>query len=228
MNRITICSPAWKRPDIFLRWVRAMTSLNPRPHIVIAGSKGDLIEQIAIDYGCDYIQAPNKPVGAKWNAAHLRAKDTADYYLTTGSDDVMSQAMWDYYQGFTGDRLVLTDLYFYEPETGRTLYWGGYGAKHRHQGYPIGASQLHSQAVMEKMNWSPFVPNSMAHEHDTEKWCRANGVKTEYVRMADTGGISIDLKSKDSYTKLAMWPNSAWRSFATIEATDMNLANIIR
>jgi hypothetical protein len=208
MNRITICAPAWKRPDTFERWLRCMVALEPRPHIIIAGSANDQCGKIAEHYGCDYFQVPNLPVGRKWNTAHLRAKGTADYYLTTGSDDVMCQRMWDYYQAFTGARLVLMDLYFLRIETKEVMYWRGYANFMKEFGFPIGASQLHSHETMEKLNWEPFNSQTMAHENDTERKCRALGINTTYLHMKQTGGISVDLKCPGSYSQWARWANT--------------------
>ena len=231
-NEIVICSPVWKRPEVFEKWVRCMQSLNPRPEIVVAGSPNDECEDIAFRYGVHYVEMPNKPVGAKWNEAHQHAfhvfgKDFGDYYLTTGSDDVMSQGMWDFYCDFKGERLVLTDLFFYELPTRKAIYWKGYKQGAKYHGYPIGASQLHSQQTMIKLDWKPFDPTKMAHEHDTENKCRALGIETTYVQMQDTGGFSVDLKSKGSYSPFANWPNTMPVNLDSLRAMDRNLWKII-
>lgn len=230
MNRITVCSPAWKRPEVLDIWLRAMLALKPTPFIVVAGSPGDGCEEVAQRYGWDrvfYFQTPNKPVGAKWNEAHKRAKGTAEYYLTTGSDDVLDQKMWDYYQSFTGERLVLMDLYFIDLPSKRALYWGGRPKGMQYENYPIGASQLTRHDVMEKLNWEPFNPKTMAHEMDTERKCVQLGIEQTKIKMVETGGLSIDLKTSDSYSPFRMWPGSTKIELAELREKSPQLMKII-
>lgn len=206
MNKITICTAVWKRPEVFKTFLESWLALDPVPAIVVVGSLEDECEQIALDYGCGYYRMPNKPVGRKWNLAHQEALH-GDYFLTTASDDVMDQNMWTYYNNFEGERLCLSDLYFYDTVSKKAIYWKGYQDRTR-IGHPIGAHQLHRRDVMEKMNWKPFIDTSMGNEADTHKKCQALGIKTTCVKMHETGGIGIDIKSKDSYSKFRLWPNS--------------------
>src|SRR5690348_3910266 len=124
MNTITICTAAWKRPEVFKIWLNCWLSLYPKPFIVVVGSEGDQCEEIAkSSTDVAYFQMPNTPVGAKWNYAHFMARNTCDYFLSTGSDDVMDQRMWGYYCHFTGERLCLSDLYFYDTVSKKSIYW---------------------------------------------------------------------------------------------------------
>lgn len=209
MNRIAICTAVWKRPEIFEIFLRSWLALDPVPVIIVTGSPEDECYEIAMDYTCYYLQTANKPVGRKWNLSH-RVMSTAkksEYFLTTGSDDVMDQKMWNYYNNFEGERLCLSDLYFYDTVSKKAIYWRGYQNKGR-IGHPIGAHQLHKRDVLEKMNWKPFNDTSMGNEADTHSKCIALGIKTTCVKMHETGGIGIDIKSKDSYSKFRLWPNS--------------------
>lgn len=191
-------------------WLRSWTSLKPRPEIVIAGSPDDKCDGLAREYGCHYVVVKNLPVGRKWNYAHQYAKGSADFYLTTGSDEIMSQSMWDFYQSFQDERLCLLDLDFIDTQTRKLVHWKGYDTRNAMHGMPIGAHQLHRHDSLVRIQWQPFRNEVMAHEHDTEKRCNKAGILTTKVTMADTGGRALCLKSAESYSRFAKYANSEW------------------
>lgn len=208
MNKITVCTAVWKRPEVFKIWLDCWLSLDPKPFIIVVGSPGDQCQEIAEKYGVAYFQKPNLPVGQKWNYAHNLAIRTCDYFLTTASDDVMNQPMWDYFCSFHGERLTLRDLYFFDKPTKRFIYWPGYQEKSAYFGFPIGAHQLTRYDVMERLHFQPFNPLSMAHEHDTERKLKSLKIKSLVIPMELTGGIGIDIKSKGSYSPFKVYPGS--------------------
>lgn len=209
MNRITVCSTAWKRPETFEKWLKCWLILDPVPFVVVVGSPDDQIQEIAEHYGAAYFQKPNIPVGAKWNYAHEVAKGTCDYFLTTGSDDVMCQKMYEYYLNFTGERLCLKDLYFYDTVSKKALHWKGYNHKTKFN-HPIGAHQLHRADIMERLNYKPFNDTTMGDEAYTHLQCQKLAVESTVVSMAETGGVGIDIKCAGSYSKFRQWNNSVW------------------
>lgn len=209
MSKITICTAVWKRPEVFEIFLNSWLALDPVPSIFVMGSLEDECAELANQYGCYYMRVSNEKVGYKWNLAHIAAANfqQVNYFLTTASDDVMDQNMWTYYNNFEGERLCLSDLYFYDTVSKKAIYWRGYQNKQR-LGHPIGAHQIHRRDVLEKMNWKPFNDNAMGNEADTHTKCIALGIQTTCVKMHETGGIGIDIKSKDSYSKFRLWPNS--------------------
>lgn len=216
MNNITVCTAVWKRPEIFKIWLDCWLSLDPKPNIVVVGSADDHCEDIALRSECIYYRMPNQPVGAKWNLAHQEALK-CDYLLTTASDDVMDQAMWEYFCTFKGERLTLRDLYFYDTQTKTFIYWPGYQQKSAYFGFPIGAHQLTRFDVMEKIHFQPFNPLAMAHEHDTERKMKVLGIKSLVIPMELTGGIGIDIKSKGSHSPFKVYPGSQILSIKEME-----------
>lgn len=207
MNKITVCTAAWKRPEVFEKWLQCWLILDPVPFVVVVGSPGDQCQELAEHYGAAYFQKPNLPVGEKWNYAHQIANGTCDYFLTTGSDDVMDQRMWDYYLKFTGERLCLRDLYFYDTVSKSALHWKGYPQRTKFN-HPIGAHQLHRADVMNTMNYRPFNDGNMGDESFTQSQCERLGIKSTVVSMEQTGGVALDIKSRESYSKFKRWPNS--------------------
>jgi len=227
MNRITVVSCCWRRPATFRIWLESWRNLVPSPHIVVAGSPMDECADIANEFGIDYFQSINQPFGYKWNLAHKRASGSAEYYLTTGSDDVMDQKMWDYYRNFNGQRLTLSDLYFYDRTTDQALHWKGYREGMR-KGWPIGAHQLTSHDAMEFINFEPFNSKSPGHEHDTLRKFERIGIGEGTVSMAETGGIGIDVKCAGSFSKFRKWPNSEVIGVNDLTKLAPELVGIIR
>jgi len=215
MNKITIYTCAWKRPRILDITLENWTNLKPKPHIVVCGSQGDGCQEIAEKWNCDYFQRPNKPLGNKFNESARRAKDTADYYMIMGSDDLMSQKMWDFYQNYEGDFLGLRDYYFYEMKTGRLVFWQGYPeiqrgqAKHSKHGRPIGAAKMLSHKAMTAIGWEPFKPDrDVSLDHDVDNKIIKTGLKMDCLKHEEVGGMSLDLKSGFNMHSFKVFPNS--------------------
>lgn len=211
MNQITISTLAWKRPEVFEMWCENISNLKPKPNVVIAGSEGDQCKEIAIRYGFTYVQTQNKLLGAKANVSALLAKETeCTHVMLTGSDDIISQTMWEFYVNWKGETLALSDYYFYNMPDGRMIYWGGY-TQGKRIGEPIGACKMLSREIMDKIEWKPFNDNErQPDEHTTELKLKKIGVYAHTVKTSMTGGLSIDLKSETNMNKFSVWNNSKY------------------
>lgn len=234
MNKITIYTCAWKRPQILDLCLKNWTGLKPRPHIVVIGSVGDECEEVAEKWGVDYCQRPNKPLGNKFNEGCRRAKDTADYYMIMGSDDLISQKMWDFYQKFEGDFLGLLDYYFYDTRKKALILWNGYpelkngNSKHSKFGRPIGAAKMLSHKAMEAINWEPFKPDrEVSLDHDVDNKIIAAGIKMTCVRQPETGGMSLDLKSGFNMHSFKLFKNSVNVNVLKIKEIAPDLAELL-
>lgn len=222
-NRITLIVPVWRRPKILKQFLENHYHLTPRPLIILAGSSDDGCEEIAKEYdNVKYIQRPNLPCGRKTNDGCQEAKGTGIYYLMTGSDDFITQSLWDFYQNFTGDHLGLSDLYFYNLPTKELRYWSGYPANGKKYGNPIGACHMVSARLMDAMNYRPYDDNGRhPREHDVIAKIKALGVEMNTMRMEDVGGICVDVKNEDSITKWANWPQTRLVLPDEINQTDL-------
>jgi hypothetical protein len=209
-SKIIVSTLCWKRPEIFEMFCKNMSRLNPKPHVVCAGSPGDECEHIAKKYGVEYTQWDNSKMGQKANRSALLAKGKCEYILLTGDDDIISQSMWEYYNRFTGEVLALSDLYFFDITTQRLLYWGGYDNSNKARiGEPIGAYKMIRADVMDKMNWLPFSEKAyQPGEHVTHAQLIKLGINQTIVKMEETGGIAVDVKSKQNLNPIKQWPNS--------------------
>lgn len=234
MNRITIITMCWKRPAVFRAFLLNHSRLIPAPHIVCAGSPNDECESIAREYNVQYISVANDPTGRKGNDAAEAAKGTGDYYLFTGSDDLMSQGLYYYYLKFDGDHIGLEDLYFYNIPDKRLIYWAGYQRTSAHFGEPIGACKMVSKELMEFVKWRPYNDKSRyPEEHDTHKAFigpkgNRSGANLEIKKMQEMGGACVDLKSKDSITKFKLFPNSKYVLKSELEERGPDIYEIIK
>lgn len=228
MNKIAISTLVWKRPQVFELFCKNFSSMPNKPIIVVAGSKGDECQDIAKKYGCIYEQVSNDRIGAKANHSVQMCKELdVDYIMLTGSDDLMSVEMWDYFSRFDGEVLGLLDFLFYHPRTERTIHWNGY--RNRRVGEPIGAHKLIRKDVMEKINFEPFSNYSKyPDEHDTHKKLLSLGVEQKAVKMIETGGIGVDVKTPDNITKFNLWDNSRFVLYAETIGKHACVSKLIR
>lgn len=200
MDRIAVITACWQRPDVFELFLRNMAALDPAPVVLCAGSPGDRCEKLARRFNVLYRSVPNR-MGPKWNyAASMARLHPAQYYLFMGSDDLMDQRCWDYYQRYDGQHLALLDYYFYNLPTHELAYWPGYRGPRA--GEPIGAGKLVRADVLADVNYRPFQehrPNAL--DHDMHHTLTRRGWDVDVVPMKATGGISLDLKGPGNATR---------------------------
>ena len=229
MNKIAVSTLVWKRPEIFRMFCENFSNLNPKPIILIAGSENDRCALIAREYECEYVLAPNIKLGRKANRSVELARELdVDYIMLTGSDDLMSQSLWDYYVNFKGEVLGLKDLYFYDMPTGKTLHWKGYSKNSSRFGEPIGACKMIRKDILEKLDYKPFDERTpSACEGSTHKKLKALGVVQTVVTMQEAGGVAVDIKNEASYTKFKQWLNSEFVTFNESIGKDGYLSELI-
>ena len=229
MNKIAITSLCWKRPEVFEAFCKNLTTLTPKPIVIVAGSESDQCMEIATRYGIHYERTQNRLLGKKANLSVRYAKDyDVDYIMLTGSDDLISQSLWESYVNFSGDVLGLKDLYFYNLPDKRAIHWKGY-TQHNRINEPIGAYKLISREVMEKMQWRPFCEVSRTpDEHTTHAKLKALGVEQTVKTMAELGGIAVDLKSEANLTKFNLWSNSSYVVSEQFLNMDKGIGDLIR
>ncbi len=210
MNQIVIITLCWQRRGILKAFLDNHYSLVPRPTIVIAGSPDDNCEDLVKMYdNCIYIKRPNIPMGKKANDACEVARNLGTHYMMTGSDDLMSQKMWDYYVNYKGDHLGLRDLYFYDVRVDKMIHWEGYRYGTVKYNMPIGAGKMVSEALMDAVNFRPYKDETKyPREHDTHKSFLSLNIPLPVMTMDEMGGACVDLKNSDSITRFQLWPNS--------------------
>jgi hypothetical protein len=232
--RITIVTAAWMRPKRFELCLRNWTTLNPKPEIVVVGSPGDPVtETLAREYGCQFSLSTNNPLGSKWNDAVQRACELAGdgYFMIQGSDDLISQKMWDYYSNFTGDYLCLKDYYFYNLDNRQYLHWKGFG-KGKKANEPIGSGKLMRYDFLKKCNFRPFnSQQNRALDYAVHASMIAAGAQPTLITCAETGGINLDLKTKfdgANMNKFQKWNNSQYIHLRHIQEQHPDIWELIQ
>ena len=148
MIKIAVFTPVWKRPEMRQAYLQhmAMHVREARTHgidlsVSIAGSEGLETQREAEEFGFNYIEFPNQPLGAKFNMAMRLGieKHNPDYVMPVGSDTFFLPSIWAVYadlitQGYK--YIGTTDLFMWDWDDDYAVYWGGYVG--RREGEPIG------------------------------------------------------------------------------------------
>lgn len=214
--RLAIATAIWQRPEVFRIFAANTIKLisESKAHefkVFCVGSEGEVSESLAKDYGFAYIEHPNKPLWAKWNAV-VKACESwqPDYVLMMGSDDVMDAKLLNNYRRHMNRRVDFIgclDWYFYDLRSGAAIYWGGYKEISR-RGKTVGAGRMLSSDLLTRLNWQPWQQPKDGEGMDGTMMRRLEGIPytKAAIRMGD--GTGVDIKSDTNITTFAMWPNS--------------------
>jgi hypothetical protein len=228
---ITVFTGVHKRPDIFELFCKNFTELENPPEIIVGGDKNDPCEAVAAKYGIEYMYPScNLPLGRKNNdiMEYVCERSGAnDYVLYMGSDNLMSQTMWDYYTDFDGDILALLDYYFVKIGDLSAYYWGGYVGKRA--GEPIGAAKLMRVGMLADVSYRPWVDGN-TRSTDFDMWNSIVPVagRIDLVKMSETGGISLDIKSPVGLTKIETIQNTKRVDYSDMVSGSPEIDNILQ
>ena len=220
--KIVVVTALWKRPNltrlVFKRYAAVKRDLAGVVDIefVAVGSERASSSSLAAREGWGYVEAPNRPLGAKWNAARpaVRAHDP-DGMVVVGSDDWLSTPAFRFYvEGLRAGVPLMgfRDIYFLYWQTGRTLYFGGYQHPSR-VGESLGLGRCLSRESLEALRWQPWwnslnrgldysMMRSLRKRHPVVK------DQARIVRMADVGACAIDIKTPVGICKVQSYLGS--------------------
>lgn len=212
--KVGICTPMWKRHDVFKLYIKAVNDLShPDCEIIpcISGSEGGvsagLVSQIK---NSRYIEVPNYPLAAKTNAALSLCKD-CDFVLNIGSDDLIHNDTFAKLvelmkQGY--DFIGMSDFYFYDIRTKKALYWGGYLEPYR-AGATCGAGRVLSRKFLEHHDWHIW------EQRDSGRLDTSMQIKIDnweglscIFSLKEHGLMAVDVKSDTNMTPFKQWYNS--------------------
>jgi len=215
-----IVTGMWKRPEVFKIFGQHYKELGIE--VVVAGSEGKKSKQLAESFGFIYLERPNQPLAAKMNATITEGlKRGYTHFICVGSDDLLTKDLVDEYKRLIQlgyDFIGVLDFYFYELDTGKASYWGGYRDRKRFK-HTCGAGRVLSRKLVESWNgkvWenqhSDYLDNSMQHK-------LAMSDLPKYVfKMKDKGIFSVDIKSDTNMTPFALWDNTSYIDAKIIES----------
>lgn len=189
-------------------------------NVLIAGSEGEVSRDKAIDYGFDYIQLPNFPLGLKANLRLQAARDyEADYCLFLGSDNLISNATFGYLldKAAKGYKQVSNyDLYLHDSRTKRTVYSKGYTNHRRGESLAVGRF-LHKD-ILNALGWTLWS-DSREKWLDVESYARIKSIphRQHKYRIKDSGLFVIDIKTVNNISSFQMRSNWIPINFTTIK-----------
>lgn len=111
--------------------------------------------------GAIFVEHENSPLGKKWNAGFLKAKElNPDAVLFVGSSDWVCDDWLPYCAKFIQagmDMVGKPDFYLLDiGDVLRFCHWHGYTTKER-KDEPIGIGRVLSARILEQMNWQPIA-----------------------------------------------------------------------
>lgn len=231
---ITIVTAAWKRPKRFELCLRNWTNLDPKPIIAVCGSPDDPeTARLAKEYGCLYFEIDNLPLGRKHNhGIESAARQVGEgYFLIEGSDDLISQKMWDYYNRFEGEYLAIRDFYAYNIPDRRYIHWQGFTDKRR-ENEPIGSGKLIRYDVLEKAGFRPFNDKkNRGLDGAVHASIMKTGAECTLIRLSDTGGINISMKTQQdggNLNKFKLWNNAKYIQLRHIQSDHPDIWELIQ
>lgn len=190
---LAIVTAIWKRHRLtrkVLAYYRDLARKLPvETVLIVAGSEGLQSRAMATEYGAEYVEVPNSPLGAKWNAAAQRAGALgADAVLVTGSDDLVSEELIRFYLTTPREVQGVLDCYVHDLLNGRSIHWRGYTG--RRAGETVGAGRYLPADALDDLNWRPWQDYL---EHGLDGSVRAKlaaaGCTERGYRMKDAGPI---------------------------------------
>jgi hypothetical protein len=193
---IGIATAVWQRVDIFKIWAKNVKHCFPDAIVSVAYSElyyKDIIES----YGFIAVWYDNRPLGHKFNAAILALKGKCNNVITTGSDDITSDSLAQFYKENTSfDYVAFYDCFFHSVELNKTKYWGGYKIPRR-VGEPIGAGKMVSAKVLDELKWKPFPSiNKSLDWHYHHAVMNIDNIEIKHSYLSEIkDAYLIDLKS---------------------------------
>lgn len=176
--------------------------------VCCAGSEGEASRRVVAPYG-HYVEVPNEPLGAKFNAAlalALREYPDLDAVLIVGSDNLIATPLLDTMAEIDADVAGLLDAYEYHPDTYQVCHWPGYcdeiskrDGNPLRTNEPVGSCKLVSRRMIDPMDgklWPPDGNRSL----DWHMMRRINPfVQTVTVAQSlDWGGIQIGWRDPEA------------------------------
>lgn len=208
--RLGVLTALWKRPTIAAKVLEHFAKMDITSDLILlaVGSEGEKSESLSTKYGWNYVEAPNVPLGNKWNVGmEAIGKLGVEAVLIVGSDDLIEYQLVRLLadKTFGGEGYVgLQDIYFTDSVSGQTGYFPGHGER---RGYdPIGAGRIFSQRALEQCKWRPW-PDRLMNGLDSgcHKRMTALGITPSTLSCKETGLIAVDIKSSQniwSFTNL--------------------------
>ena len=163
-----------------------------------------------IDEAWTFVDAPNQPLGAKWNAGMLAMKDTkVDAVICFGSDDLISEAVFrsvkEWYTSWIRDKgtprwFGLRNCFVYHAASGKVRHFRGYEGTTR-EGEPIGIARTFNTAWLDRYGWKPWSSDAQRGLDATVTLDPQGGT----VLLMEIAGAVLDVKAYPGVDINSIW-----------------------
>ena len=157
--KLGILTALWGRPKLTVLFLKRLQALSAKFGItcVAVGSEGKPLEDRCREYGVEYIDHPNKPLGRKWNYGLQVFKNFPEvtHVMILGSDDFVSDDFVEYIIGFMTkhetDFFGCVDVYMFGANPKRR----GFGQFYyfTYSGYLVGPGRCYSRKAIDLLDW---------------------------------------------------------------------------
>jgi len=191
------------RLPLLKQTIQRLLNKNKVSAVVCVGSQEE--RNTCTDAGAMFIMHENKPLGKKWNAGFVAARELMpDALLFVGSSDWLSDNWLDESLPYLGEYDMIGKPDFYMLDIGtslRSCWWSGYGKGER-QYEPIGIGRIVSAKIMDSFDWKPFYEGAN-HSLDWQMYLkvRDNGGKMKLITGDHIKSLSISTNRWDNLHK---------------------------
>jgi hypothetical protein len=106
------------------------------------------------------------------------------------------------------DFIGVTDCYFYDTVSKKSLYWGGYREPNR-KGHTTGAFRAISARLLSLWNWMPWEnKDSLMLDKSMQDKLKITPHTIHTFAMKDKEMYALDIKSSTNMTPFAKWDNA--------------------
>lgn len=194
--RVIACLPVHGRLPLLKLTIERLYRVNGCYKVICAGD-GLEEKKLCESLGAVWVPHQNQPLGAKWNAAFMKAKEfNPDAVVYVGSSDWLVSSWFSIMEPIIKEKHFVgpAGCYFLDiGEERRAVWWAGYKTSRFHQNRAdetIGIGRMLSRELMDKIGWKPFddtFDNSL--DRSMKERCRKVGVD-DYM-MDIKGALSI-------------------------------------
>lgn len=225
MVRVSLVTCVWHRRELtraFWVWAARLRRRWAISHGIaldlVAGASNDEDAALASAAGARVVMHENAPLGGKFNAALLAARDADPaMVLIMGSDDFFCDRTADALgDAVRADRSVgFRDLYYLDLATGVTRYLKGYRVKSRWL-EPVGPGTLHRRELLDRLHWRLWDA-TRHHGMDNSRFAtlKAHGAMPDLLWLTDIGATMVDVKSD-----VNLWPFDRTRKQPVMSADE--------
>ena len=178
--------------------------------LAVAGSEGEASEALALRHGFAYVEEPNQPLGAKWNAAlQVLRQEPVEGVCIVGSDDLLNAAYFRMVADALskGEKLFGIDsFYVLDRASGRMLQWLGYPPPRDEEA--IGLGRFIHREYIDALNWELWAESlngsldySMCKKIMTLATLVNKDARFSFKRIADYEIMPVDIKCEEQ-----IWP----------------------